>query len=61
MPSTREEINEVYRSEIDHKTHVVRQRQGIEAFLPRNMARGADGYQVFKLLGVEDIACSDKE
>jgi hypothetical protein len=58
--STIEEIQEVYQSDIDQKTNIVRQRQGIEAFLPRNMVKGADGFSVYNYPNPDEIACSDR-
>jgi hypothetical protein len=58
--STLDEIREVYESDIDHKTNIVRQRQGIEAFLPRNMVKGTSGFQVFNIVD-PDITCLPRE
>ena len=58
--STHEEIMETYQSDIDHKTNIVRQRQGIEAFLPRNVVNGSDGFSVYEHPNTDEIACSDR-
>ena len=58
--STDEEIQETYWADIDHKTNIVRQRQGIEAFLPRNMVNGTDGFSIYNHPDTDGIVCSDR-
>ena len=58
--SNHDEIMEIYQSEIDHKTNIVRQRQGIEAFLPRNVVKGTDGFSIYEHPNPDEISCSDR-
>lgn len=57
--STEDEIREVYQSEIDHKTNIVRQRLGVEAFLTKDMVNGVGGYSVFEHTRAREIVCFD--
>ena len=58
--SSTEDILEDYYSDIEKKTNIVRQRQGIEAFLPRNMVKGVDGFSVFEHPNTDAIICADR-
>jgi len=58
--SSTEDILEDYYSDIEKKTNIVRQRQGVEAFLPRNMVKGVDGYSIFEHPDTYAIACADR-
>lgn len=58
--SSTADILEDYYSDIEKKTNIVRQRQGIEAFLPRNVVKGTDGFSVFEHPNTDAIVCSDR-
>lgn len=57
-----EEIIDDYYSDLERKTNIVRNRQGIEVFLPQNVVKGFDGYRTFDVYGglhIDEIVCSE--